>query len=155
MRRREHAGAEGPVGSLGSANLDCRQDGARWTPARREFYCFNTTIAGIEEADAILLVGCNPRREAPVMNARIRKRWLAGGMPVGMVGPWPDLTYDVTSLGDRPSVLTALLDGARIRQTLRGGEAADDHRRAGGAGAGRRRRRAGGGLAPWRRRSAR
>ena len=48
--------------------------------------CFNTSIAGIEEADAILLIGSNPRREAPVLNARIRKRWLAGGMPIGLIG---------------------------------------------------------------------
>ena len=53
-------------------------------PASREFYLFNSTIAGIEEADAILLVGCNPRREAPVLNARIRKRWLQGGCPIGL-----------------------------------------------------------------------
>src|SRR5271168_1167447 len=68
---------------LGSANLDCRQDGAALDAARRDFYCFNTSIAGIEEADAILLIGTNPRREAPVLNARIRKRWLAAGIPIG------------------------------------------------------------------------
>ncbi len=61
--------------SLGSTNLDCRQDGAKLDATRRDFYCFNTSIAGIEEADAILIIGSNPRREAPVLNARIRKRW--------------------------------------------------------------------------------
>ena len=45
--------------------------------SRRDFYTFNTTIAGIEEADALLLIGTNPRHEAPLINARIRKRWLA------------------------------------------------------------------------------
>ena len=44
--------------------------------------CSTRTIAGIEEADAILLIGTNPRREAPVLNARIRKRWLAAGIPI-------------------------------------------------------------------------
>ena len=63
--------------ALGSANLDCRQDGARLDASRRDFYSFNTSIAGIEDAGAILLIGTNPRREAPVLNARIRKRWLA------------------------------------------------------------------------------
>ena len=48
---------------------------------RRDFYLFNTVIAGIEEADALLLVGTNPRREAPMLNARIRKRWLPAAMP--------------------------------------------------------------------------
>ena len=67
------------MAGLGSANLDCRQDGARLDPARRAGYLFNTTIAGIEQADACLLIGTNPRREAPVLNARIRKRYLQGG----------------------------------------------------------------------------
>jgi len=88
------------MGSLGSGNLDCRQDGAALEAGRRDFYVFNTTVAGIEDADAILLVGCNPRREAPVLNARIRKRWSAGGCPVGYVGPAVDLTYAAEQLGD-------------------------------------------------------
>src|SRR6201995_1242646 len=56
------------MASLGSGNIDCRQDGARLDASRRDFYCFNTSIAGIEEADAILLIGTNPRKEAPVLN---------------------------------------------------------------------------------------
>ncbi len=109
------------MAALGSVNIDCRQDGAQYDLSRREFYGFNTTIAGIEEADALLLVGCNPRREAPVINARIRKRWLAGGFPVGVVAAaGPDLTYDVELLGDRPSVLAGLLDGGvGFAETLR------------------------------------
>src|SRR5580704_18099697 len=64
------------IGRLGSRNLDARQDGAKIDPALgRASYLFNPTIAGIEEADAILLLGTNPRREAAVLNARIRKRW--------------------------------------------------------------------------------
>ena len=103
--------------SLGSGNLDCRQDGARIDSARREFYLFNSSIAGIEEADALLLVGCDPRFEAPILNARIRKRYLAGRFPIGFVGtlkgaPERDLTYPVTHLGDRPSVLSGLLEGS-------------------------------------------
>jgi NADH-quinone oxidoreductase subunit G len=95
--------------SLGSVNLDCRQDGARLDPARRDFYCFNTSIAGIEEADALLIVGSNPRKEAPVLNARIRKAWLASGMPIGVIGQDTDLTYAVTQLGMRPVVLSNLV----------------------------------------------
>jgi NADH-quinone oxidoreductase subunit G len=103
--------------ALGSANLDCRQDGAKMDVGRRDFYCFNTSIAGIEGADAILIVGSNPRREAPVLNARIRKAWLAKPLPIGFIGGDasgvdPDLTYSVTQLGTNPSVLNALHDGS-------------------------------------------
>jgi NADH-quinone oxidoreductase subunit G len=97
---------------LGSVNLDCRQDGAKLDASRRDFYCFNTSIGGIEEADAILLIGTNPRHEAPVLNARIRKAWLANGMPIGMIGTDTDLTYTITPLGAEPAVLTALHDGS-------------------------------------------
>ncbi|HEY4040521.1 MAG TPA: NADH-quinone oxidoreductase subunit NuoG [Rhodopila sp.] len=99
------------LASLGSANVDCRQDGAKLDAARRDFYCFNTSIAGIEEADAILIVGSNPRKEAPVLNARIRKAWLATAMPIGLIGTETDLTYAVTPLGAAPSVLTDLHAG--------------------------------------------
>ena len=94
------------MAGLGSANLDCRQDGAALEAGRRDHYVFNTTVAGIEDADAILLVGSNPRRESPVLNARIRKRWALGGCPVGVVGPAIDLTYAAEQLGDGPAVLT-------------------------------------------------
>jgi NADH-quinone oxidoreductase subunit G len=98
--------------SLGSPNLDCRQDGARLDATRRDFYCFNTSIAGIEEADAILIVGSNPRKEAPVLNARIRKAWLANALPIGLIGTETDLTYSVTHLGASPSLLTDLHGGS-------------------------------------------
>ena len=97
--------------ALGSGNIDCRQDGTQYDTSRREFYTFNTGIAGIEEADALLLIGANPRRESPVINARIRKRWLAGGFPVGVIGS-PDLalTYDAEMLGTHSAVRAGLLD---------------------------------------------
>ena len=94
--------------ALGSANLDCRQDGAHLNASRRDFYSFNTSIAGIEDADAILLIGTNPRREAPVLNARIRKRWLHGNIPIGLIGGETDLTYRVQQLGNVPGVLNTL-----------------------------------------------
>ncbi len=100
------------MGLLGSGNLDCRQDGARIDGARRDFYTFNTSIAGIEEADALLIVGSNPRREAPLLNARIRKRQVAGPFPVAVIGAPAELTYDATWIGDGPSTLTSLLDGS-------------------------------------------
>ena len=84
--------------ALGSANTDCRQDGAAADPAIRASYIFNSGIAGIDEADACLLIGTNLRVEAPIINARMRKRWLAGGMRVGAIGPALDLTYPTRKL---------------------------------------------------------
>jgi len=94
--------------ALGSANTDCRQDGMALGTGPRESWLFNATIAGLEEADAILLVGTNPRFEAPVLNARLRRRWLAGALEVGLVGETADLTYDFDHLGETASALTAL-----------------------------------------------
>ena len=72
---------------LGSANFDCRQDGAALDPRwGRATYLFNATIPGIDEADGLMIVGANPRTEAPVLNARIRKRWRTGGLKIGVIG---------------------------------------------------------------------
>ena len=84
--------------ALGSANTDCRQDGAALGGSEREGWLFNSGVAGIETADAILLVGVNPRVEAPLLNARIRKGWL-GGAQVMLIGEAADLTYDYDHLG--------------------------------------------------------
>jgi NADH-quinone oxidoreductase subunit G len=67
---------------LGVTSIDANQDGAAINPAwGRATYLFNATVAGIERADALLIVGSNPRKEAAVLNARIRKRWRAGPVP--------------------------------------------------------------------------
>jgi NADH-quinone oxidoreductase subunit G len=98
--------------NLGSQNIDCRQDGAALDPALgRGSYIFNATIAGIESADAVLIVGSNPRREAPVLNARIRKRWRLGGLPIALIGEHADLTYGYTYLGAGPESLARLIAG--------------------------------------------
>jgi NADH-quinone oxidoreductase subunit G len=97
--------------ALGSANIDCRQDGAVFDASSRAGYLFNTTIAGIEQADAILLIGANPRWEAPIINARIRKRYLMGGLKVAVIGEQRDLTYPTTYLGAGTETLTQLIDG--------------------------------------------
>lgn len=98
--------------SLGSANIDCRQDGAALDPARgRASYIFNATIDGIEDADAILIVGANPRFEASVLNARIRKAWRAAPIPIGVIGDMGDLRYDYEALGAGPETLKDLADG--------------------------------------------
>jgi len=97
---------------LGSRNVDCRQDGAKLDPKLgRASYLFNSGIEGIEHADAILLVGSNPRLEAAVLNARIRKRWRQGSLAVGMVGERADLSYPYEFLGAGPQTLADVLDG--------------------------------------------
>jgi NADH-quinone oxidoreductase subunit G len=98
---------------LGSANLDCRQDGAAHDPMLgRASYLFNATIAGIDEADGLMIIGSNPRKESPVINARIRKRWLTGGLKIGLIGEKADLTYDYTYVGAGPESLAKLAEHA-------------------------------------------
>ena len=93
------------MGRLGATSIDCRQDGAALDPANgRASYLFNATIAGIEQADGIMLIGANPRREAPVLNARIRKRWRASNLKIGVIGEKADLTYDYAYLGAGPEL---------------------------------------------------
>ena len=100
------------MASLGSTNIDCRQDGAALDPAKgRASYLFNATIEGIEDADAVLIIGSNPRLEAPVLNARIRKRWRRGDLKVGVIGEAADLTYETTYLGAGTDTLSDLVAG--------------------------------------------
>ncbi len=100
------------VQALGSQNIDCRQDGAALDPAfGRASYLFNPTIEGIETADALLVIGANPRFEASVLNARIRKRWRAGNFPVGVIGDVGDLRYDYEMLGAGAETLKELSAG--------------------------------------------
>jgi NADH-quinone oxidoreductase subunit G len=99
------------MGSLGVVNLDCRQDGAKFQAPSRQSYLFNTTIAGVETADALLLIGTNLRWEAPVLNARIRKTWLTGNLKIANVGVAYDLTYPVEQLGVSASALEAIASG--------------------------------------------
>jgi NADH-quinone oxidoreductase subunit G len=94
--------------SLGVANLDCRQDGSKIGRGARETYLFNTGIAGIEDADAILMIGTDLRNEASLINARIRKSWLKGDVQVAVIGEPYDLTYDYVHLGAGPKALKDL-----------------------------------------------
>jgi NADH-quinone oxidoreductase subunit G len=97
---------------LSVVNFDCRQDGAALDPrGGRATYLFNAGIAGIEQSDALLLVGSNPRREGAVLNARIRKRWRMGSFPVGVIGERADLTYPYEYLGAGPQTLAEIAAG--------------------------------------------
>ena len=100
---------------LGSPNIDCRQDGAALDPAHgRASYLFNSTIAGIDQADSILLIGTDPRHEAPVLNARILKRvhQSGGKLPIGLIGEDADLTYAHDYLGAGAETLAKIADGS-------------------------------------------
>jgi NADH-quinone oxidoreductase subunit G len=96
---------------LGVANLDCRQDGGKIGHGPRQSYLFNTTIAGIESADALLLIGTNPRWEAPIVNTRIRKAWLRGESKIMRIGPRVDLTYQLQDLDNNPADLADIAAG--------------------------------------------
>jgi NADH-quinone oxidoreductase subunit G len=107
---------------LNVGNLDCRQDGAALDPAwGRASYLFNASIAGVDSADALLIVGSNPRREAAILNARIRKRWRGGKFPIGVIGAKGDLTYTYDYLGAGPETLAAVARHS-FAETLRKAE---------------------------------
>jgi len=98
--------------ALGSPHTDCRQDGAKLPASPRASYLLNSTIAGLESAAAVLLVGCNPRWEAPLVNTRLRKAWLTGKLRAAAIGRQVDLTYPVDYLGAGPETLAAVADGS-------------------------------------------
>jgi len=103
--------------SIGVKNTDCRPAGAAYAASGlREHYLLNPTLMGVEEADALLLIGTNPRKEAAVWNARIRKSWLWGNLNVALIGPQIDLTYPYQHLGVSPSALGS----GEVRAFLRG-----------------------------------
>ncbi len=99
------------LAKCGSANLAVQGGDAFDPKLGRAAYIFNPTIAGIDQADALLIIGSNPRREAAVLNARIRKRWRTGQLKVGVIGARADLTYDYEYLGAGTDTLSDLAAG--------------------------------------------
>ena len=98
--------------SVGTPHIDCRQDGTKLSPEYgRESYLFNPTIAGIDQADAVLIIGANPRHEASVLNARIRGAWRRNAVKIGLIGVPVDLTYPYDYLGAGPDTLSQLAAG--------------------------------------------
>ncbi|KAK3814178.1 MAG: G subunit of NADH dehydrogenase [Benniella sp.] len=103
------------VNTLGSENVTVdnrRQDGVAHGADFRSNYLLNSTISGIDQADALLLIGTNPRHEGTVMNARIRKSFVYNGLNVGLVGVPADLTYDYDHIGADTSSLEAVVSGS-------------------------------------------
>ncbi|MEO5807170.1 NADH-quinone oxidoreductase subunit NuoG [Devosia sp.] len=100
------------LASIGSGMTDVRPAMSGIDPSMpRSAYIFNPTIAGIEQADAILIIGTNPRKEAALINARIRKTWRAKGLPIAVIGERADLTYNYAYLGEGFETLADLAAG--------------------------------------------
>lgn len=94
---------------LNCKNFDCRQQGEKISNKTRADYLFNTSISGIEEADFCLLIGTNPRLEASIVNARIKKQHLSGKLKIALIGEQVDLTYNYQYLGNELSLLEQIL----------------------------------------------
>ncbi|WP_296644628.1 NADH-quinone oxidoreductase subunit NuoG [Roseinatronobacter sp.] len=99
------------VENLGGTT-ECRVDGAKLPAGNRSAYVGTATIEDVDHAQKILLIGTNPRHEAPVLNSRIRKAWLHGA-DVTLVGEAADLTYDYAHLGTDRAALSKVLDAAQ------------------------------------------
>ncbi len=97
---------------------ECRPDGTKLPAGNRSAYVGTAAIEDIDHAQVIYLIGTNPRLEAPVLNARIRKAWLKGAV-VHRVGPVADLTYDVKDLGvDRAALVNLVRDAQAAEGAL-------------------------------------
>ncbi|MEL7200180.1 MAG: NADH-quinone oxidoreductase subunit NuoG [Pseudomonadota bacterium] len=100
------------MAGIGTPHLDCRQSGLALGKGPRESWLFNSSIAGLEQADAILIVGANPRKEAALVNARLRKIWLNDlDVQIGVIGEQADLTYEYDYLGAGPDSIRTLING--------------------------------------------
>ncbi|HTK84228.1 MAG TPA: NADH-quinone oxidoreductase subunit NuoG, partial [Patescibacteria group bacterium] len=99
------------MGTLGVENVSGLINGLRINTSSRAAYIANTGIANLEKADAVLLIGTNPRWEAAMINARIRKAWRNNRAKIALVGPECDLNYPYTHIGEGPADLEALASG--------------------------------------------
>ena len=98
--------------SIGSRNYECRQDRIYINPNERMNYIFNSTINGIENSDLILLVGANPRLEATILNARIRKTYVKNKLKIYSIGDPGDLTYPYKIIGSHTSIIKEITSGS-------------------------------------------
>ncbi|MGP9804534.1 NADH-quinone oxidoreductase subunit NuoG [Paracoccus sp. NSM] len=124
MQGRKVAGLIGDLASVEAAfslktlieglggSVECRTDGAKLPEGNRSAYVGNAQIADLDDAAFVTLIGTNPRDEAPVLNARIRKAW-ARGADITLVGEPVDLTYDYTHAGNDRAALAKLLADAK------------------------------------------
>jgi len=99
-------------GCIGSTNLECRQDRIYINPQERMNYIFNSSINGIEDSDFILLVGTNPRLEATILNARIRKAYIKNKLKIYSIGDAGDLTYPYKNIDSNTSTIREIVSGS-------------------------------------------
>ena len=97
--------------TVGCENFDFREKETYLNDSEKMNYIFNSSIDGIEESDLILLVGCNPRHEATMLNARIRKVYSQRKIPIYSIGNPGNLTYDYTIIGEKSSDLKEIFNG--------------------------------------------
>ncbi len=95
---------------LNSEFYDCRFDNTQFISGHRSSYLFNSSIQKIDEADAILIIGSNPKWEAAVLNSRIRKAYLNNNCQIALIGPKINLTYKYTHLSNDISYLNNILN---------------------------------------------
>jgi NADH-quinone oxidoreductase subunit G len=96
---------------IGSPHMDFAREGIFFDSKKRSSYLFNTTIAGIEESDLCLIIGANPRQEATLVDARIRKRYLQGDYDVYTIGCASNFIYEIKDLGDKSRIIDQILSG--------------------------------------------
>jgi len=99
------------LASLGSTTVECRTDGAAIDTSARAAYLLNGGFDALEDADLVVLIGCNPRNEATMLNVRLRKMVRHGGTRIVNIGNATDLTYRVEELGDNLRLLGDIADG--------------------------------------------
>ena len=97
--------------SLGSLNYECRQDRIYINPKERMNYIFNSSIKGIDVSDLILLIGTNPRLEATILNARIRKAYINNKVKIYSIGNPGDLTYPYKNIGSNTDTINKIVSG--------------------------------------------
>lgn len=96
---------------LGCDQFDCREEKSAINPKNRASYVFNSKISGIDLADSCLIIGSNIRHDAPIINARIRKRYLSGNLKIATIGVDTDLTYKNSNLGNSIQDLKDIISG--------------------------------------------
>jgi len=97
--------------TLGTNNIECRQDKVYLNPNERTNYIFNSSIKGIEDSDLVILIGTNPRLEATILNARIRKAYLKNNLEINSIGDPGDLTYPYKKIGNSTSIIQKIVSG--------------------------------------------
>ena len=96
---------------INCSTFDCRQDNSFFIPNDRSSYILNSTISGIDESDLVFLIGCNPKVEAPIINARIRKKFINSdeGFQIFSIGSNISANYKISDLGENPQILIDIL----------------------------------------------